>query len=185
MTREETKAFVDALLAANPALVNEDSLDFKIRQALEWVVLALDENAMVFPYDCLSLNPLEWANLFKNLEAEGQPVHGWVFKRADLTDEEHRRYAGRTKTTYVYDVWGFYGFTDGGRTNNSDLKFQKFIDLFCFVLRQAAMTKLGLDSIEKGVDEHQYLQFKKMTTLGKGSDQMHWAPGRLEVRLCC
>lgn len=185
MTKEETKIYVDELLAANAALVNEESLDWKIRQAIEYVLLALDENAIVFPFDKLNLNPLEWANLFRNLTLAPNNLHGWVIRRTDITDKEHRPLVSRTKTTYSYDIWGFYEFNAASRSNNSDIKFQKFIDLFCCVLRQTSMRKLGLDNISNGVEGHEYLQFKKMTTLGKGSDQLHFAPGRLEVRLCC
>jgi hypothetical protein len=148
------------------------SLDKDIRVAVKALILEVDANAKIYAFDTLPLDPSEWANLF----IKAGQLHGWVIKRSGMTSREVR--GGVFKDTYMYDVWGFYGFSGKSETDNSDDLFQEILDEVCEKLK--AEMKLGLDC----VSEHKLLQIPNIVVMRSGDTAMHFAAGKLEVELC-
>lgn len=158
------------------------TVDKQIRTALKNYLLEIDPDAEVYAFDTLSHDPGEWANLFRKDVGEVEKIHGWVIRRTDITDSWERQTA--SKAAYVYEIWGFYGFRAVDENDNSDDEFQAIVDAFCDKLR--ANPRLGLCGGPGAcpIDEHELPQFKRMTTLGAGGEQLHFAPATLKVKLC-
>lgn len=148
--------------------------DQEIREAAAGIISGLYPDAVVWPYFALGHERQNWPGLFR--QADGV-THGWIVKRASLQSEWKNGVKDR-KTVY-YDIWGFYGFRQGKIDNNSDDEFSVICDAVYEGFK--VEPRLGIDCI----DAHELLQFTAIGTLACGEETLHFAQGRLEIRLCC
>lgn len=155
------------------------SLDKDIRIKIKEYILEVDPSAKVFAFDTLSLDPRDWANLFKQTISNVTKTNGWVIKRNSFTSSEIR---GNTfADVYAYDIWGYHQFNGKSETDNSDDIFQAVIDGIIEKFKLNMTLKLSC------VKEHKVPQFPNITVIESGEDSdepLHFAQGKLEVHLC-
>lgn len=155
------------------------TLDKEIRNKCKELILLGESaattnpaEAVVYPFDSLSLKPEEWANLF----AKSSVYHGWVIKRTATASIEIR--SNIFADTFTYDIWGFYQFKGTAETNNSDDVFQEILDK----ITDQFKLKMTLDL--NCVKEHKIPQFTNITVIPSGKTALHFAQGKLTVELC-
>lgn len=153
-----------------------ETLDKKIRNKQRDIILTIDPQAKVYAFDTLSLNPEEWAGLFRIKYADQERFHGWVIKRTGIASKELR--GGIFADIYTYDIWGFHGFWGTKESDNSDDIFQKILDDILEEFKKK-MT-LDLDCVK----EHKLPQFPEITVFPSGKQPLHFAKGKIDVHLC-
>lgn len=153
-----------------------DTIDKQIRFALKAMIIEIDASAEVYPYNALSHDVDQWANLFSSSAVK----HGWVINRKGFSSEWYK--ATESKDVFQYELWGFYGFRSENEDDNSDSEWSAILDQFRDKLK--ASPRLGLS----GVDEHKLLQLPNggiEATIRSGNTQLHFAPCGLAVAICC
>jgi len=148
--------------------------DQEVRQAIKETIAETQVTAVVWPYNALSHELSEWPGKFR---CEDGKTHGWIIKRASI--ESSWKNASRDRQTWVYDIWGFYGFRDESEDDNSDNEWAVIIDAVTASLKNKPT--LELEEVEK----HQLLQVEANTTIDTGEGTLHFARCRLRVMLCC
>lgn len=148
--------------------------DKLIRLAVKQLIKNLYPTAQVFAWNALSHDIDEWAGMFRTADDK---THGWIIKRAALSATWKN--GQRDRKSVAYDVWGFYKFENGNETTNSDNDFAEITDAVYEALKQTP--RLNVDEVEG----HDLLQYVRLTTLVSGEETLHFAQGRLNVRLCC
>ncbi|MGC2239113.1 MAG: hypothetical protein WA584_23360 [Pyrinomonadaceae bacterium] len=123
----------------------------------------------------------EWANLFRYTDDSGdEPVEklcGVVIKRASI--ESNLRGDGCEDFFPVYDFWVFYGFRVGTRTSNSDIEFNRMIDLLRSEFNSGE--NAGFLEIDDVFVPHKGLQFPpQLTLLPCGETSMHFGAGFIQ-----
>lgn len=154
------------------------SIDEQIRKAIKAIIIAEYSTARIYPYNALSHNVNEWAGLFRCVDGK---TFGVIIKRAALKGEWKNGH--RDRRQYPYDIWIFYGERSGeGVTedDNSDNEFGEILDTIYEKFKSEP--RLGFDET---VETHDLLQYAAITTLKSGEETLHFAQGRLNVRLCC
>jgi len=150
-----------------------DATDKDIRSAIKDVIKALYPDAVVFQWNALSHNLGEWPGMFRTETG----THGWIIKRGGVSGGWKN--GQRDRKTFVYDIWGFYGYSSGKESENSDDDFGAILD----AIYEALKEKPTLDL--EGLDPHGLLQVAANTTIDTGEETLHFAQCRLEVKLCC
>lgn len=153
-----------------------ETLDKKIRNKQRDIILTVDSQAKVYAFDTLSLDPQEWAGLFRIKYNGVERFHGWVIKRTGISSNELR--ANVFADVYNYDLWGFHGFWGTKETDNSDDIFQKILDDILEEFKRKMNLELSC------VKEHKLPQFPEITVFPSGSQPLHFAKGKIEVHLC-
>lgn len=148
--------------------------DAQVRQAAKGIITAAYPAAMVYGWNVLSHDLREWPGLFRMADAN---THGWIIKRNGAESAWKRLNADRS--FWIYDIWGFYGFRSGKETDNSDEEFATILQ----TVYDGFKAKPTLDVAE--IEEHELLQYDLITTIDCGEETLHWAKGKLRVRLCC
>lgn len=128
----------------------------------------------VYPWNALSHNLSEWPGLFRSSGV----THGWIIKRVNSPSE--RKTAQIDRRSFTYDIWGFYGFRSGSRSDNSDNEFANIIDGVYDEIK--ARPRLNFES---DVERHDLLQVLNLTTIDCGEETLHFCQARLTVHLCC
>lgn len=149
-------------------------LDKNIRAAIADLITSATTDAKVYPWNVLTHDLSEWPGLFRGTER----VHGWVVKRSSMPSE--RKNASRDRRTFVYDIWGYYGFRSGKTGDNSDDEFAEICDDVYDAVK--AEPRLGFES---DVEYHELLQVVNLTTIDCGEETLHFCQARLTVHLCC
>lgn len=152
-----------------------NDIDEQIRGKQRELIIASYATAKVWPYNALSHQLSEWPGMFR---VSSSVTHGWIIKRAKV-DAEWKN-VPRDRRFMEYDVWGFYGFRTGKIGDNSDDEFAEICDTI-YLAYKAAPT-LNFDGT---VEKHDLLQFSRITTINCGEETLHFAQGRINVRLCC
>lgn len=152
-----------------------EDLDKQVRDAIAALITGEQPDARVYGWNALSHNLSEWPGLFRT---ELGATHGWIIKQSSQPAEWKHGRRDRVKVTY--DVWGFYKFRTGRAGDNSD-------DEFAVIRAQVynaikGETRLGF---ETEVEEHDLLQYTRVTTIDCGEETLHFAQGKLTVHLCC
>lgn len=147
--------------------------DAEVRQKLKDLIKTAYPAAQVYGWNALSHKLHEWPGLFRTDAA----THGWIIKRAGT--ESQWKNPTRDRSFWTYDVWAFYGYRTGKEGDNSDDEFSAILQTVYDAVK--ATSNLGLAEVE----EHELLQFDLITTIDCGEETLHWAKGRLRVRLCC
>jgi hypothetical protein len=153
-----------------------NDIDKQIRLASKPVITSSYPTAVVFPWNALSHNLLEWPGMFRTTDGK---THGWIIKRSD-TNADWKSFLQRDRRKYEYDWLGFYGFRPGKEGDNSDDEWGEICDTIYENLKP--LYNLGLDGI---VERHDLLQYRTITTINCGEETLHFAQGRLTVHLCC
>lgn len=148
--------------------------DAEVRSAAKTLVKTAYPTAQVYGWNALSHQLHEWPGMFRT--ADGA-THGWIIKRAGT--ESQWKNSARDRTFWIYDVWAFYGFRTGKEGDNSDDEFSAILQTAFDAFK--ATSNLGLAEVQ----EHGLLQFDLITTIDCGEETLHWAKGKLRVRLCC
>ncbi len=148
--------------------------DTEVREAIADVIKTAQPDAIVFNWNVLGHNMADWPGLFR---VDDAVTHGWLIKRNGTQSEWKNAY--RDRQFWIYDIWGFFGFRAGKEGDNSDEDFAEITDSIYAGFK--AEGKLGLEEVE----EHELLQFNLITTIDCGEETLHFAQGRLRVRLCC
>ena len=149
--------------------------DKLIRLAIKQLIKNLYPPAQVFAWNALSHDIDEWAGMFRTSDGK---THGWIIKRAALSATWKNGH--RDRKSVPYDVWGFYKFESGNETTNSDNDFAEITDAVYEAFKHAP--RLNFTDTVEG---HDLLQYVRLTTLVSGEETLHFAQGRLNVRLCC
>jgi hypothetical protein len=156
--------------------MSSESEDKTIRDAIKTVIAAAADGARIYAWNVLSHDLADWPGLF---ETEEGGRHGWVIKRA-AGDAKWKGNYQRARLWHDYDLLGFYGFRSGKEGDNSDDEFGEICDDVFAALKAAP--RLGLDAT---IEEHELLQWQRITTINCGEETLHYAEGRLRVLLCC
>lgn len=153
--------------------------DKQIRSAIKQIMIADYPTARIYPFNALSHDIAEWAGMFRTSDGK---TFGAVIKRAGLKGE-WKNLGHRDRRSFPYDIWIFYGarFGEGVTENsNSDNEFAEILDTYYESFKAAS--NLNLPGV---VETHDLLQYLAITTLESGEETLHFAQGRLNVRLCC
>lgn len=151
-----------------------EDLDKQIRDAIAALITAQHADAQVYGWNALSHNLTEWPGLFRTTDW----THGWIIKQSSQPAEwKHGR---RDRVAVTYDVWGFYGFRSGKTADNSDDEFAIIRTKVYNAIK--GEPRLGF---ENEVEQHDLLQFTRVTTISCGEETLHFAQGKLTVHLCC
>lgn len=152
--------------------------DEQIRAAIKDLITNAYGTATVFKWNALSHRLDEWPGMLRATDfATSGKTHGWVIKRSGAASDW--KGLNRDRTTWIYDVWGFYGFRTGNEASNSDDEFSAILQTIYY----AVMAVPTLNVAE--VEGHELLQWDLISTVDCGEETLHWAKGRLKVRLCC
>lgn len=155
-----------------------NDLDKQIRAAIKQIIIADYPTARIYPWNALSHDMREWPGMFRTSDNR---TFGAVIKRAALRATWKNGHRDRKQVPY--DVWIFYEFRSGeGVTEleNSDNEFGEILDTIYESFKSEP--RLGFDT---EVETHDLLQYLAITTIKSGEEQLHFAQGRLNVRLCC
>lgn len=147
--------------------------DEQVRAAIAGIIQASQTAAAVYNWNVLGHDLRKWPGLFRG----DSGTHGWVVKRIGQTSEWKN--GSRDRMTWIYDVFGFYGFMPGKTGDNSDEDFSAILD----AVYEAIKAKPTLDVDE--VERHTLLQYALISTIDCGEETLHFAQGRLSVELCC
>ena len=156
----------------------QNDLDRQIRLAAKQIIIADYPAARVYPFNALSHDIKEWAGMFRCADDK---TFGAVIKRAALKGEWKN--GKRDRRQIPYDIWIFYGFRSGEgvtENDNSDNEFGEILDTIYEGFKSEP--RLGFDT---EIETHDLLQYLAITTLKSGEETLHFAQGRLNVRLCC
>lgn len=152
--------------------------DAQVRQKLKDLIKAVHPTAQVYGWNALSHELGDWPGMFRTTDfASSGKTHGWIVKRAG--SESRWKRLGADRVAWIYDLWGFYGFRSGKEGDNSDDEFAGVCQAVYDAIK--ATPKLDIEC----VDEHELLQFDMITTIDCGEETLHFAKGKLKLRLCC
>lgn len=155
-----------------------NDLDKQIRAAIKQIMIAEYPTARIYPFNALSHDLREWAGMFRCTDGK---TFGAVIKRAALKGDWKNGH--RDRRQYPYDIWIFYGFRSGEgvtENDNSDDEFGEILDTIYEAFRLSPRLEF-----DETVETHDLLQYLAITTLKSGEETLHFAQGRLNVRLCC
>lgn len=155
-----------------------NDLDTRIRKAIKQLIIAKYPLARIYPFNALSHDINEWAGMF---HCEDGKTFGAVIKRA--AQKADWKNGNRDRRQIPYDIWIFFNFRTGEgvtENDNSDNEFGEILDTIYKDFKSEP--RLGFD---EEVETHDLLQYLAITTLKSGEETLHFAQGRLNVRLCC
>lgn len=169
--------------------------DIQARVRLAELVAEASTSQKVYSFNCLNYktqpdgNPdfAEWPGLFTYDVGGGNLLtHGWVIRRVARNGEIR---AGCEDFIWVYDVYGFYGFSFDNTTENaaSDGLPKNSDDTFSAIVESVAAKfndgqGNGQILINGCNASHEGIQFPVLSIIRAGEKMMHFAGGQIEIQ---
>lgn len=157
----------------------------QLRTAIAAKVETSSGSNRVYPFNCLNfrIDPKtgradfsDWIALFSYTSGSTDYIHGWVIRRVG---RETELVAGCEIFTATYEVFGFYEFTGGNSTTNSDDVFSAVVEAVAAEFNTGDGN--GLLDVNGETVEHSGLQFPALTVLQAGEKLLHFAGGNITI----